>query len=465
MQSAEMNQVVSQVRLLCQQHNLQPHNTPDGNGVLRHLIIRSAAAAAAAAATPQPAVATPPAGQPTAAAAAAAAATAGAGAARKLMAVLVTSPYVNSQPQALQALALVAQQLMDSCASLAGVVHSVEACPRPAAAAAAAAVGRKDSGRGKQASGKRTPGSSRGGNSDSDSDSNGSRGAQPLRVQSSRVLAGAGSLVEHMCGLEFQVSPHSFFQTKTAQAERLYQLAVQAAAESVRACSHAAVAGETAADSQQQQLDEARVVGAAGASVAAVGSGPGVILDLYCGTGTIALCLAAALPAQKVVGFDVSASSIADATANAARNGLANVSFVCGDLNQLLPEGFGAKQHGKGAGKQKGTTGNKQSGRQSRQQAAAGEQQGQTALQQLRPQVVVVDPARAGLGAGVLQYLVQCGAQRVVYVSCNAATQARDLQVLCGGGVFKLSAWRCVDLFPQTDVAHVETVVVLDRAG
>jgi 23S rRNA (uracil1939-C5)-methyltransferase len=273
-----------------------------------------------------------------------------------------------------------------------------------------------------------------------------------------------------MCGLQFQVSPHSFFQTNTAQAERLYQLAVQAAAEAVGACSYAAVAGDAASQAtaidQQQQLDVAGVVGDAGARVAAVGTGLGVILDLYCGTGTIALCLAAALPAQQVVGFDVSASSIADATANAARNHLVNVSFVCGDLNQLLPEGSGAKQRGKGAGRQQGRTGNKQFGRQSKQQAAPGEQQGQPAqLQQLRPQVVVVDPARAGLGAGVVQYLMQCGAQRVVYVSCNAATQARDLQLLCGKGVFTLSSWQCVDLFPQTDVAHVETVVVLDRAG
>ena len=77
--------------------------------------------------------------------------------------------------------------------------------------------------------------------------------------------------------------------------------------------------------------------------------------------------------------------------------------------------------------------------------------------------VVVVDPARAGLSRGVVQYLLQCGAQRVVYVSCNAATQARDLQLLCGSGMFRLSSWACVDLFPQTDVAHVETVVVLNR--
>jgi tRNA/tmRNA/rRNA uracil-C5-methylase (TrmA/RlmC/RlmD family) len=220
-----------------------------------------------------------------------------------------------------------------------------------------------------------------------------------------------------MCGLEFQVSPHSFFQTNTAQAEQLYLQVVRAVADAV---------------------------GSGASAGNALGSG--LVLDLYCGTGTIALCLAHRLKSVEVVGFDVSASSIADAEANAARNGLSNVRFVRGDLNQLLPDGPAAKQ---------GAPGSKPSKDAPRKAPGV--------LQQLQPKVVVVDPARAGLGRGVVQYLLQCGAQRVVYVSCNAATQARDLQLLCGRGMFRLSSWTCVDLFPQTDVAHVETVVVLDR--
>jgi SAM-dependent methyltransferase len=74
--------------------------------------------------------------------------------------------------------------------------------------------------------------------------------------------------------------------------------------------------------------------------------GSGLVLDLYCGTGTTALCLALRLKAVQVVGFDVSASSIADAEANAARNGLSNVRFVRGDLNQLLPDRPAAKSLG-----------------------------------------------------------------------------------------------------------------------
>lgn len=83
-----------------------------------------------------------------------------------------------------------------------------------------------------------------------------------------------------------------------------------------------------------------------------------------------------------------------------------------------------------------------------------------------RPDVVVVDPARPGLSALVIDYLRGCGARRLVYVSCNAATQARDVRALCsdaeggGGGPFRLVSVQAVDLYPQTH--HVETVAVLD---
>jgi 23S rRNA (uracil1939-C5)-methyltransferase len=191
----------------------------------------------------------------------------------------------------------------------------------------------------------------------------------------------------------------------------------------------------------------------------------GVVLDLYCGTGTIALCLAAALPGRQVVGFDVSSAAIADARANADRNGISNVDFVRGDLNQLLPSSQGSLRPIKQSSRQQEGPRGKHKPRNEPDAAADqhSEQPGGQSLQSLRPSVVVVDPARAGLGQGVVQYLLRCGASRVVYVSCNAATQARDLQLLCSSGEFKLASWVCVDLFPQTDVAHVETVVVLDR--
>ena len=128
-----------------------------------------------------------------------------------------------------------------------------------------------------------------------------------------------------------------------------------------------------------------------------------------------------------MVGFDVSQSAIADAKGNAARNGISNVKFVCGDLNQLAKGGL------LGGG--------------------------------VKPDVVVVDPARAGLGRSIVDCILSCGAKRLIYVSCNAATQARDLQLLCEGTNerFKLRSWVAVDMYPQTGVEHVETVVVLDK--
>jgi tRNA/tmRNA/rRNA uracil-C5-methylase (TrmA/RlmC/RlmD family) len=282
-------------------------------------------------------------------------------------------------------------------------------------------------------------------------------------VQSSRVLAGTGKLLATLCGLQFEISPHSFFQTNTAQAGRLYDIAVQAAAEVVGT-------GTGGVEGAADQAAAAAARKSLGPGNGDPGNGrmsrdAGVVLDLYCGTGTIALCLASALPGRQVVGFDVSSAAIADAQANAARNGLRNVDFVCGDLNQLLPSSQGGMHPSKHSSRQQEQPGGSQKPQHQADAAADqhSEQPGVQSLQSLRPSVVVVDPARAGLGQGVVQYLLRCGAKRVVYVSCNAATQARDLQLLCGSGVFRMTSWVCVDLFPQTDVAHVETVVVLDR--
>lgn len=339
------------------------------------------------------------------------------------MAVLVTTAAVTpGQRQQLQALESVAADLMASCPGMVTVVHSTEAAPAARRAGGARAAGR---GRGRQAGGNNGGSSSTAG-SDSDSDgssgSSSSRGAQPLRVASSRVLAGPGHLVESLGALQFRVSPHSFFQTNTEQAEQLFDRVVQA------------VAG-------------CLTPGGAAAGGGSAGYGP--ILDLYCGTGTISLCLASALPQQRVIGFDVSASSIADAAANAARNDNADrVSFVCGDLDELLQAT------------------RRDSEQQQKRRAGPGRQQHRQPpqLPQLRPRAVVVDPARAGLGQRVVDYLLHCGAERIVYVSCNAATQARDLQRLCAGGAFMLRSYTPVDLFPQTHVEHIEVVAVLERA-
>lgn len=223
------------------------------------------------------------------------------------------------------------------------------------------------------------------------------RPAGERRLAAEHVLAGRGSLTETLCGVEFEVSANSFFQTNTRQAEVLYRLVGEAA-------------GLRPSDT---------------------------LLDLYCGTGSIGLTLARAC--QRLFGVEVNPAAVRDAERNAARNGIANATFLQGDLQKLQLEG-----------------------------------------RLPRPDVVVVDPARPGLSPLVIDYLRRCGARRVVYVSCNAATQARDIRALCsddgsaaggGSGVgaagsgapFHLVSVQAVDLYPQTH--HVETVAVLDAVA
>lgn len=198
------------------------------------------------------------------------------------------------------------------------------------------------------------------------------------------VHRGSGAIEERLNGLAFSISAGSFFQTNTEQAERLVGLVV----------------------------DWARVA-------------PGeVVFDLYCGCGVFALALARRVGAERVVGFELVESAVADARANAARNGLDGVRFVAGDLARtLLPEAVAE-------------------------------------LGLERPAVCVVDPPRAGLHERVLHSLVELAPPRIVYVSCNPRSAARDLVFLCGHG-WRITSVQPIDLFPHTP--HLECVFALER--
>ncbi len=145
-------------------------------------------------------------------------------------------------------------------------------------------------------------------------------------------------------------------------------------------------------------------------------TGGETLLDLYCGTGTIGLTLADR--AKAVIGVEAEAAAVADAVENARRNGVENARFLCADAGQAAV---------------------------------------QLAAEGVRPDVVVVDPPRKGLSPQALQALLDLAPQRVVYVSCDCATLARDLKALRGRYV--LSAVEAVDMFPRT--YHVETVCLL----
>ena len=192
-------------------------------------------------------------------------------------------------------------------------------------------------------------------------------------------LYGDGTITDTLCGLQFRLSAPAFYQVNHAQAERLYEKAVQ-------------LAGLT---------------------------GNETVLDLYCGTGTITLCLAR--HAKKAIGVEIVPQAIEDAKFNAAQNGMENAEFFCMDAGQA------AKM---------------------------------LADRRVRPDVIVVDPPRKGVSADVIEAISAMAPQRVVYVSCDPATLARDLKLLTAAG-YTLQTAEAFDLFPRC--AHVETVVLLSH--
>lgn len=148
-------------------------------------------------------------------------------------------------------------------------------------------------------------------------------------------------------------------------------------------------------------------------------TGQETVLDLYCGIGTISLALAQR--AGQVIGAEIVPQAIQDAQANARRNRVTNARFLCGD---------------------------------------AGEAAAQLAAQGIRPQVICVDPPRKGLAPSVPETLASMAPERIVYVSCDPATLARDIKRFSLQGYQAVQA-QGVDLFPRT--AHVETIVLLHR--
>lgn len=148
-------------------------------------------------------------------------------------------------------------------------------------------------------------------------------------------------------------------------------------------------------------------------------TGRETVLDLYCGIGTIALTMARS--ARRVIGAEIVPAAVDDARGNARRNGIGNAEFFCGD---------------------------------------AGQTAARLAAEGIWPDVICVDPPRKGLAPGVTDVLADMAPERIVYVSCDPATLARDLNLLTGRG-YRLDRAEAVDLFPRT--AHVETAALLTK--
>ena len=192
-----------------------------------------------------------------------------------------------------------------------------------------------------------------------------------------RTLWGKPTIRDTLCRLEFEISPHAFYQVNRTQAEALYNKAAE-------------YAGLTGAET---------------------------LLDLYCGTGTIGLSMASR--AKKLIGAEIIPSAVENARKNAAHNHVTNAEFLCGDAKdaaRILYE--------------------------------RGE----------RPDVIVIDPPRKGCDAAVITTIAAMRPTRVVYVSCDPATLARDLKQFTAED-YNIEAVTPVDMFPGT--AHVETVCQL----
>ncbi len=191
------------------------------------------------------------------------------------------------------------------------------------------------------------------------------------------TLWGSEYIEDELCGLRFKISPMSFYQVNPVQAEKLYECALSYASP----------------------------------------DGAGTILDLYCGTGTISLCLARG--AKFVYGAEIVESAVLNARQNAEANGISNVEFILGD---------------------------------------AGEAAEKLSKSGIKPDAVVVDPPRKGLSEDVIEAIVNMSPERVVYVSCDPATLARDMKIFASRGYLPNKA-TAVDMFPRC--AHTECVVKL----
>ncbi len=153
-------------------------------------------------------------------------------------------------------------------------------------------------------------------------------------------------------------------------------------------------------------------------------TGRETVWDLYCGIGTISLFMAKR--AKKVYGVEVVPQAIEDARENARRNGISNAEFYLGKAEEILPDFY-------------------------RREAA-----------QSHPDVIVVDPPRKGCDEKCLETMLAMRPERIIYVSCDSATLARDLKILCGGG-YELKRVRAVDQFGHT--CHVECVIMMRYCG
>lgn len=215
-------------------------------------------------------------------------------------------------------------------------------------------------------------------------------------ISDQKILSWSGPdyIEEEMEGLKFRVNAKSFYQTNSRQAYELYKVARKFAG--------------LAPESELSELEKEKY-GFAGSKDSPL------VYDLYTGTGTIANFIARG--ARQVIGIEYVEAAIEDAKLNANVNGLDNTLFYAGDMKDILTDEF-VGRHG-------------------------------------RPEVMIIDPPRAGMHTDVIDVIMKAAPETIVYVSCNPATQARDLALM--DSMYEVTDVQPVDMFPHTH--HVENVV------
>ena len=231
-------------------------------------------------------------------------------------------------------------------------------------------------------------------------------------------LWGQAYITDYIGDVKYQISPLSFYQVNPVQTKKLYETALD----------YAGLSGEEA------------------------------VWDLYCGIGTISLFLAQ--KAKHVYGVEIVEAAIADAKNNARINGIDNVTFLVGKAEEVLPEYY-----------ERGVSEIEQSllpedSEENVQEGETGFQKKENCVPKVqagdmsRPEVIVIDPPRKGCDEKCLETILKMKPERVVYVSCNPATLARDLKYLCERD-YEIKEVQPVDMFPQG--VHVECVCLLHR--
>ena len=231
-------------------------------------------------------------------------------------------------------------------------------------------------------------------------------------------LWGQAYITDYIGDVKYQISPLSFYQVNPVQTKKLYETALD----------YAGLTGEE------------------------------IVWDLYCGIGTISLFLAQ--KAKHVYGVEIVEAAIVDAKNNAGINGIDNVTFLVGKAEEVLPEYY---ERGMSEIKQsllsedsEENLQEEKTGFQEQENCASKVQAGDMS----RPEVIVIDPPRKGCDEKCLETILKMKPERVVYVSCNPATLARDLKYLCEKE-YEIKEVQPVDMFPQG--VHVESICLLHR--